>query len=104
MEKILMPEVVKQLGIFLDACMATDERADFVKDESLNNIKKLLNDKGFNSILDEYKKEFENKLIDTTDIMQQYQEAERNNIESYTEFIDNIKTCMIDYIKKVNVA
>ena len=104
MEKMLMGEVTKQIGIFLDACITNDERSDFVKDESLNNLKKLFNDPKFNSALDSLKNDFNKKLIDTTELLQQYQEAERNNIEAYTEFIDLIKTLIISYLKNLRLT
>lgn len=118
MKKELMGLVYKQLDIFLDACMAKDERAELVLDESLTNIKKLFDDKELDKGLDDFKTEFENNLtsiekitldhirtaeeITTLDDVRQYiAKADTDAIGAYTKFIDDIKTYIILYIKAV---
>ena len=115
-----MPEVYKQYSIFLEACMGNDERAEFIKDESLNNIKNIFDDKKLNEALDDYKKEFDTALNDIdialvkavkaaeaatgSDIRQAIAEADRQAYEAYTTFLDNIKTFISLYIKAVKVT
>jgi len=101
MKKELMTEAYKQISIFLEACMTPNERAEFLQDESLTNLRILFDDKTFNKELDDYKKDFEKKLIDITEITQQYQEAEKTNLAAYQEFIQNIKEYIVLYYKTV---